>query len=167
MKKLLVVLFSLLLMVSCTVGYKFNGASIDYTKVKTITISDFPIKTALVYTPLSQAFTEGVKDIFQRQTRLRQVRQKGDLLLEGEITGYDLAPQAVKENAFASETRLTITVRVRFTNNSDTKQSFDQSFSAYRNFPSTKMLTEVQDQLIKEIVDEMADNIYNAAVANW
>lgn len=167
MKKIFFLSILIILVQSCTVAYKFNGASIDYNKVKTFTITEFPIKAALVYAPLSQEFTEGLRDIFNRQTRLRPVKQNGDLTLEGEITGYNLTPQAVKENAYASETRLTVTVRVKFTNKLDPKQSFDQSFSAYRDFSSTKMLTQVQDQLLKEIVDELTDNIYNASVANW
>ncbi len=167
MKKIIFLSILIILVQSCTVAYKFNGASIDYNKVKTFTITEFPIKAALVYAPLSQEFTEGLRDIFNRQTRLRPVKQNGDLTLEGEITGYNLTPQAVKENAYASETRLTVTVRVKFTNKQNPKQSFDQSFSAYRDFSSTKMLTQVQDQLIKEIVDELTDNIYNASVANW
>lgn len=167
MKKIFFAAAILLLVQACSVAYKFNGASIDYNKVKTFTITEFPIKAALVYAPLSQTFTEGLRDIFTRQTRLRPVRQNGDLTLEGEITGYNLTPQAVKDNAYASETRLTVTVRVKFTNKIDPKQSYDQSFSAYREFSSTKMLTQVQDELIKEIVDELTDNVYNASVANW
>lgn len=167
MKKVILATAILFLLQACTVAYKFNGAAIDYAKVKTFTITEFPIKAALVYAPLSQSFTEGLRDIFNRQTRLRPVKQNGDLVLEGEITGYNLTPQAVKENAYASETRLTVTVRVKYTNRIDPKQSFDQSFSAYRDFPSTRMLTQVQDELIKEIVDELTDNIYNATVANW
>jgi hypothetical protein len=167
MKKFLFICLVAIFANSCSVAYKFNGASIDYTKMKTVSISDFPIKTALVYAPLSQTFTEGLRDLFQRQTRLRMVKQGGDLHFEGEISGYELTPQAVKENAYASETRLTVRVRVKFTNNADTKQNFDQSFTAYRDFSSAKMLTQVQDQLIKEIVEEITDNIYNASVANW
>ncbi|MDD2799209.1 MAG: LptE family protein [Bacteroidales bacterium] len=167
MYKYLIIIFVSIFVTSCSIAYKFNGASIDYTKMKTVSISDFPIKTPLVYAPLSQTFTEGLRDIFQRQTRLRLIKQGGDLHFEGEISGYELTPQAVKENAFASETRLTVRVRVKFTNNADSKQNFDQSFTAYRDFPSTKMINEVQDQLIKEIVDEITDNIYNASVANW
>ncbi|MFZ4456252.1 MAG: LptE family protein [Bacteroidales bacterium] len=167
MYKYILIVFLSALMSSCTVAYKFNGASIDYAKTKTVSIADFPIRTANVYSPLSQTFSEGLRDIFQRQTRLRMVKQNGDLHFEGEITGYDFTPQAVKENAFASVTRLTVTVRVKFTNRVDSKQNFDQSFSAFRDFPSTKMPTEVQDQLIKEMVEEMTDQIYNASVANW
>lgn len=167
MKKYIFLLLIAIFTNSCSVVYKFNGASIDYLKTKTVSIADFPIKTPLVYAPLSQAFTEGLRDIFQRQTRLRLVKQSGDLQFEGEISGYELTPQAVKENAYASETRLTVRIRVKFTNDKEPKNNFDQTFSAYRDFPSTKMINEVQDQLIKEIVEEITDNIYNASVANW
>jgi hypothetical protein len=167
MKKYILLFLIAILANSCTVAYKFNGASIDYTKMKTVSIADFPIKAPLVYAPLSQTFTEGLRDMFQRQTRLRLIKQGGDLQFEGEISGYELTPQAVKENAFASETRLTVRVRVKFTNNADPKQSFDQSFTAFRDFSSAQTLVQVQDQLIKAIVEELTDNIYNASVANW
>ena len=74
---------------ACSISYKFNGASIDYTKVKTISIKDFPNQAPLVYPPLSQEFTEALKDIYIRQTRLQMVNNNGDLELEGEITGYE------------------------------------------------------------------------------
>ncbi len=155
------------IMTGCTISYKFNGASIDYTKVKTISIKDFPNQAPLVYPPLSQQFTEGVKDIYVRQTRLSLVRDNGDLQLEGEITGYDLTPMAVKEDAYSSKTKLTITVKVRYTNRTNADEDFEQSFSAYREFDSNVMLQDVQDQLCSEIIEELADQIYNSTVANW
>ena len=79
----------------CTISYKFNGASIDYSKVKTISVADFTNNAALVYAPLAVNLTDGIKDLYQRQTRLEQVRRGGNLELEGEITGYNLSPMAV------------------------------------------------------------------------
>jgi hypothetical protein len=152
---------------ACTISYKFNAASIDYTKISTITINDFPNQAAMVYPPLSQLFTETMKDLYNRKTRLQQVQQNGDLELEGEITGYDLAPTAVNEDAWASRTRFTITIRVRYTNRKEDEKDFEQSFSAYREFDANRMLTDVQDELIKDISDEIADQIFNATVANW
>ena len=152
---------------ACTISYKFNGASIDYTKVKSISIKDFPNQAPLVYAPLAQLFTEELKDIYVRQTRLNMVRENGDLDLEGEITGYDLTQLAVKENAFASQSKLTITVRVRYSNRTKPEEDFEQSFSAYREFENTQLLQDVQDQLCSEMVEEIADQIYNATVANW
>lgn len=152
---------------ACSISYKFNGASIDYTKVKTITIKDFPNQAPLVYPPLSQLFTETLKDMYIRQTRLQLVPNNGDLELEGEITGYELTPTAVKEDAYASQTKLTITVRVRYSNRVNPEEDFEQTFSAYREFDSNQMLQAVQEQLSTEIVEELTDQIYNATVANW
>ncbi len=160
-------ILSILAVTACSISYKFNGASIDYTKVKTITIKDFPNQAPLVYPPLSQKFTEALKDIYVRQTRLELVDNNGDLDLEGEITGYDLTPMAVKEDAYASQTKLTITVRVRYANRINPDDDFEQSFSAYREFDANQMLQQVQDQLSEEIIEELVDQIYNATVANW
>lgn len=156
-----------LLATACTISYKFNGASIDYTQTKSISIHNFPNQAALVYPPLAQNFTEALKDLYTRQTRLEMLNSDGDLDLEGEITGYELTPTAVKEDAYASQTRLTITVRVRYTNRVNSDEDFEQNFSAYREFDATQMLQDVQDELCEEIIDEIVDLIYNATVANW
>ena len=108
----------------CTISYKFNGASIDYSKVKTISVADFANNAALVYAPLATNLTDGIKDLYQRQTRLEQVRRGGNLELEGEITGYALTPMAVSADSYAAETKLTITVKVRFTNNIAPEESY-------------------------------------------
>ena len=153
---------------SCTISYKFNGSALDYNIYKTISISDFPIRAALVYPPLQQTFENKLLNMVTRQTRL-QVNEGGntDLRMEGEITGYNLSPQAVTENAYASQTRLTITVRVKYTNTKEPGQDVDQSFSAYRDFSSTELLTDVQDELCNQISDELVDLIFNATLGNW
>lgn len=166
MRNLLVCL-GLLIATACSISYKFNGASIDYTKVKTITISDFTNQASYVNPTLAPEFTESLKDIYIRQTRLEQVTSNGDLALEGEVTGYDFTPMAVKEDALASQTRLTITVRVRYMNNTNPDEDFEQSFSAYREFDSNLMLQQVESSLCAEIIEEIVDQVYNATVANW
>ena len=81
--------FTLVVGISCTVSYKFNGGNINYDKVKTISIADFPIKSDYVYAPLGTKFNEDLKDIFLRQTRLKLVNNNADLEIDGEITGYN------------------------------------------------------------------------------
>lgn len=166
MRNLLVCL-CLLMATACSISYKFNGASIDYTKVKTIMISDFTNQASYVNPTLAPEFTEELKDIYIRQTRLEQVTSNGDLALEGEVTGYDFTPMAVKEDALASQTRLTITVRVRYMNNTNPDEDFEQSFSAYREFDSNLMVQQVESSLCAEIIEEIVDQVYNATVANW
>ena len=161
-------LINLLVVVNaCSVSYKFNGASINYDKVKTISVADFPIKAAYVYAPLATKFNEKLKDVYVQQTRLRLVPRNADLQVEGEITGYNQYNQAVKADGYSSEVKLTITVNVRYVNNTNHEEDFEQQFSAFRTYDSTQMLTAVQDELIEQMVKEIADQIFNATVANW
>ena len=171
----------LLAVAGCTISYKLNGAAIDYNVYickdcriynfhnvyKTIYVSQFPIRAALVYPPLQQTFENELLDYISRNTRLRTVDSGGDLQLEGEITGYSLSPQAVTENAYASKTRLTIQVRVKYIDNKQEGKDVDQTFSAYRDFDSSEMLTDVQDELCSQISKELVDLIFNATLGNW
>src|SRR5574344_1576993 len=151
-------LISLLVLVNaCSVSYKFNGASINYDKVKTISVADFPIKAAYVYAPLATKFNEKLKDVYVQQTRLRLVPRNADLQVEGEITGYNQYNQAVKADGYSSEVKLTITVNVRYVNNTNHEEDFEQQFSAFRTYGSTQMLTAVQDERIEQMVKEIAD----------
>lgn len=157
----------IVLITACTISYKFNGASIDYTKIKSITIRDFTNQASYVNPTLAPQFTDDLKDIYTRQTRLQMAQNDGDLELEGEITGYEFAPMAVKEDALSSQTRLTVTIRVRYINNVNPDEDFEQSFSAYREYDNTSLLQDVESDLCDEITEEIIDQIYNATVANW
>lgn len=152
---------------SCVISYKFNGASIDYSKVHSIAIADFPNNAALVYAQLSNNLSEGIRDIYSRQTRLQVVRKDGDLELEGEITGYTLTPMAISADSYSAETKLTITVKVRFTNNVAPEESFEKTYSAFQTFDSSQLLTDVQEELCNVMIKEIAENIYNDTVAKW
>ena len=163
----ILLLLLLTLASSCTISYKLNGASIDYTTTKTISFEAFPIKAPLVYAPLAVNFNDELTGKFASQTRLEQVRQDGDLQISGAITGYSLSPQAVKADAYAAQTRLTIKVKVKFVNKKNPSEDFEQEFSAYRDFDATRLLTDVQDELCNEMIKELVEQIFNAPVANW
>lgn len=167
LKRFLVVFIPLLVFSGCKITYKFNGASIDYNRVKSISIQDFPIQASLVYAPLSPKFTETLKDLFVSQTKLRLVKKEGDLQIDGEIVGYELTPMATQADGYASETKLTVTVNVRFVNTTKPEENFEQRFSAYQTFQSTSMLEDVQDTLLEAIIKEISESIFNKTVANW
>jgi len=135
--------------------------------VKSISIEDFPIQATLVYAPLSPKFTEGLKDLFIRQTKLKMVKKDGDLQVDGEIVGYELTPMATRADGYASETKLTVTINVRFVNTTKPEENFEQRFSAYQTFQSSQMLDDVQDTLLEEIIKEISESIFNKTVANW
>ena len=166
-QKLLFALTVMLVAQGC-ISYKFNGASIDYNKYKTVSFANVPIRAALVYPPLQQVFQNKLQDVVTQQTRLQQVdNPNSNLRFEGEITNYSLSPQAVGENAYATRTRLTISVRVRYIDNVNDALSNDINVSAYRDFDSNQLLIDVQDQLCEEISTELVDLIFNQTLGNW
>lgn len=152
---------------SCIPRYTLNGSSINYDIYKTVNVSDFPIRAALVYPPLQQTFENELLDYIAHNTRLQTTDGNSDLELRGEITGYNLSPQAVGTDAYATETRLTITVHVVYTDNKNPANNIDQSFSAYRQFSSSIMLTDIQDELCQQISEELVTLIFNATFGNW
>ena len=165
-KHILLLVF-LLVLQACSVSYKFNGASINYQITKSISIADFPNNAALVYPQLSNMLSETIRDQYVRQTRLQVLTKGGNLELEGEIVGYELTPMAISADSYASETKLTLTVKVSFTNNVAPEESFERTYSAFQVFDATKLLTDVQEELCNTMVAEIAENIYNDTVARW
>lgn len=158
---------AVMVIASCTISYKFNGASINYDKVKTISIANFPIQSAYVYPPLGVEFNQQLLDIYVQQTRLRQVDTGGDMDISGEIIEYSQRNKAVQADGLSSMVTLTVRVNVRFVNNTNHAEDFEQQFSASADYESTRQLIDVQDELIKEIVDDLVDQIFNATVARW
>lgn len=153
---------------SCTFkGYKFNGASIDYTKTKTIEIADFPIRSSYVWGPMGPMFNNQLKDEFANHTRLSQVRRNGDLKIEGEITNYSQRNKSVAADGRSAQTELSITVNVRFTNNNNHSEDFERQFTANKSYETTQSLTAVQEELVTQMIKDLTDQIFNATVANW
>lgn len=163
---LMVVLCSTLL-VSCVPSYKFNGASIDYTTTKTIQIEIFPIRSAYVWSPMQSIFQNKLTDIFAQQTRLRQVKKNGDLVIAGEITGFDQYNKSIASDGYSSQVQLKMTVNVRFTNNKNHQQDFERQFSATTLYDATQQLVQVQEELVTQMSKDITDQIFNATVANW
>lgn len=166
MKKYLFLL-SVIVLTACSVSYKFNGASIDYTKTKTVQIVDFPIRSNYVWGPMGPMFNNALKDEYANHTKLIQVKRNGDLKLEGEITQYSQRNKAVSSEGHSNMTELSITVNVRFTNNANHNEDFERQFTSSKSYETTLSLNSVQEQLVRQMVEDLVDQIFNATVANW
>jgi len=151
---------------SCRVSYSFTGASIS-PNVKTVAITYFQNNATLVVPTLSRVLTDAMRDYFTSQTNLVSVDRGGDLTLDGTITQYAVQPVAIQGNETAALNRLIITVNVKFVNKTDTKQNWETTFTRYRDYSSSFNLAAVQDGLIKEITDDLVQDIFNKAVVNW
>ena len=166
-KSLLLVVVALLTLTGCSISYRFNGGTIDYTQIKSIAISDVTNRAAIFYTRFSASFKEALKDMYTSRTRLAQRRGEADLELECTITGYDLSTASIGQDNFADRTKFTVTMQVKYTNRVNPKESFDRSFTAYRDFRRDQQFNAVQDQLLAEITEDLTKQIFNATVENW
>jgi hypothetical protein len=151
---------------SCKIAYSFTGANIS-PAVRTFSVYYFPNRARLVNPTLSQSFTEALKEKLQRQTSLNELAEDGDLVFEGQITGYEVRPMAIQKDDMAAQNRLTISVRVKYTNAVDPDQNLDRTFSAFEDFDSSSTLTDVEDGLVPEIISKLTEDIFNATLANW
>lgn len=158
-------LASLPLLQSCGI-YSFSGTSIQ-ADVKTVTINYFEYKALRVNPSLSNDLTEAMKDKFRRLTKLEQVDIDGDLEITGEVIGYDVKAMAVTANEVAAQNRLTVNVKIYFTNRKYPEDDFEKSFSAYADYDSTSSLDSVESSLCEEIIEKLCEDIFNATVANW
>ena len=162
--------FTVLLVTSWTTScglYSFSGASIS-PDVKTVTVNYFPNNAAFVVPTLSQLFTERLKDKFVVETNLSLVNSGGDLQFSGAITKYEVKGIAPTGDDVTALSRLTISVQVEFLNTRDEKQNWKSSFSSYDDYESdVNNLSDVEDQLIDEINEQLVNDIFNKSVVNW
>ena len=146
-----------LLLSACSVSYKFNGASIDYTKTKTIQIVDFPIRATYVWGPMGPMFNNALRDIYSSHTKLQQVKRNGD----------QQRNKSVSSEGHSAQVELSMTVNVRFTNNANHAEDFEKQFTASQYYDSNLSLNSVQDDLVQQMVKDITEQIFNATVANW
>ena len=151
---------------SCGI-YSFSGTSIK-PDVKTITINYMEYKAMKVNPSLSNDLTEAIRNQFRRMTGLEQLDMDGDLEISGQITGYDVRASAVTAGDVAAQNRLTVSVKIDFTNRKYPEEDFTgKSFSAYADYDSTNSLDAVESTLCAEIIEKLVEDIFNATVAQW
>jgi hypothetical protein len=152
--------------VGCKINYSFTGANLS-PEIKTFTVYYFPNRARLINPTLSQTFTEQLKEKLTRQTSLDELSENGDIEFEGQITGYEVRPMSIQKDDMAAQNRLTITVKLKYTNNKVPDESFEKSFSAFDDFDSAASLSDIESALVPDIVKKMNEDIFNATIANW
>jgi hypothetical protein len=116
---------------------------------------------------MATMLNETLGDVFIQQTKLQQVSRGGDLQLAGEITAYDQFNKSISADGYSAMVQLKMTVNVRFVNNQNHDEDFEQRFSATTQYDSSLQLNAVQEELVTQMVKDIVDQIFNATVANW
>lgn len=155
-----------LIVSACSINVTMSGASIP-ENINNFSVQYFDNRAPLINPLLSQNFTEGLKDRITNESRLELVNGTGDVDFSGEITGYSVRPMAIQADAVSAETRLTMTVKVRYKNYKDPKLNWESNFSAFRDFESSQNINAVEADLTTEMIEELTENIFNKAFADW
>jgi len=116
---------------------------------------------------MESMFYNTISDAFAQKTKLKVLKRDGDLQLAGEIVEYSQTNKSISSDGFSAQVQLKIAVNVRFTNNQNHEEDFEQRFSATAEYDSSKQLAAVQEELVQEMIDDIVDQIFNATVANW
>jgi hypothetical protein len=146
--------------------YSFSGASIP-PAAKTMTILQFENTAPVIAPTLSQALSDRMRGKFLAETGLQLIEAEGDLVFEGNIQEYQVAPAAVSGAEQTTINRLTIGVKVIYSSKIDPDLDWETTFRRYADFPANADLSSVEDQLIQEIVGQLVDDIFNKAFVNW
>ena len=154
-----------LLINSCGV-YNFTGAKpVD---AKTFQVNYFQNNAELIEPGIERTFTLELQDIIQSQSNLNLVTQGGELIYEGEIVEYRIAPMTATADQRAAQNRLTITVMVRFTNRNKEEDNFEKRFSFYYDFDANAQLVGSQlTSALDEIFERITQDIFNESLAKW
>lgn len=156
----------LLTVSGCKMTYNFTGVLIS-PDVKTFTVYYFPNRARSVNPTLSNDFVEKLKDTLTRQSSLSEQTDNGDLMFEGQITEYDVRPMAIQKDDLAAKNRLTVGVKLKFTNNKDHEQDFERTFTSYEDFDGNRTIMDVESDLVPTIIENLVSDIINATIANW
>jgi len=149
-------------------SYSFTGADIDYATIKTFQVNYFLNNAPIVEPGIDRTFTIQLQDLLLNQTNLDLVNTNGDLIFEGEIVEYYIAPITATSQNTAAQNRLTISINVRFYNTKEELKDFEKRFSFYFDYNGSTQLTGSQrDEAIDVIYERITQDIFNASLANW
>ena len=155
----------LLAFTGCQIRYSFSGG--QFSGAKTFSVVYLKPATALASPTYAQRITESLKDVMLSQSPLTLVDKKGDLMYEGSIVNYAVSPVNIQSNETAALSRLTIGIKIKYTNNLEPELNFEKTFTKFADFPATSSLFSVEEDLWKQINDQLVQEIYNASVGNW
>jgi hypothetical protein len=146
-------------------NYSFTG--VDTSGAETFSVDYFRTQAPLASQVFAQQLTEALKDVILAQSPMDFSDNKGQLQYKGSIIGYDVKPVSVESDETASYTRLSITVKIEYTNEIEKDKSFERSFTEYADFESSLDLFSIEEELWEEITDKLVQSIYNASLGNW
>lgn len=162
----LLLFFTISLSMSSCGAYSFSGANVG--AAETFQVNYFQNEAMQVEPGIDRQFTLKLQDLIQSQTSLGLTNSGGDLIYDGEIVDYYIAPMTATSQSTAAQNRLTIAVNVRFFNALEPEKDFEKRFSFYYDYAGSALLTGARlDTALDVIFTRITQDIFNASLSDW
>lgn len=145
--------------------YNFTGGSAG--DAKTFQVPFVQNNAPIIEPGLDLDFTNALQQRIENQTNLQLIPANGDLIYEGEIVEFRISPMTATADQLAAQNRLTIGVKIRFTNNLKPEDDFDQRFSFFYDYEASQQLFDVKTEALEVIFERITQDIFNASLAKW
>lgn len=152
---------------SCTVAFNFTGTGKADTSLETLSVDQFINEAQIVVPYLAQEVTEQLQDRFLNQSRLSLTSGAADVQISGSITRYTMLPVAIQGDDRAAQNRLTIAVKVKFDNNVDPAESWEQTFNKFIDFDSERDFASEERDLIDEVLEQITQDVFSKSIGKW
>jgi len=166
LKKVTLSIVITILFSSCIGGYSFTGASIS-PETKTYSVDQFQNRASIIQPMLASDLTLALINKISSGSNLQSVNSDADISFKGTIISYNITPVSIQGDDKAAKNRLTISIKVVCVNRKDKKMDFTQNFSKFRDYDSSLSLNDVEEALIKQINEELIEDVFNKAFVNW
>lgn len=145
-------------------SYSFRGGEIPG---KSFSIESFSNAATLVNPNLAIVMQDALQERFTNESNLKYTDESGDANFKGMITNYRISPVQGTGTETVALNRLTITVKITYTNIVDGAQDFDKAFTSFDDFESTVDFASVEDELMESISKKLVDLVYNQVLVDW
>ncbi len=164
--KLLLLITTSTLLTACGI-YSFTGIAIG-PEIKTFEVRPFTNEAAIIIPSLDRQLTTELQDYILNQTNLDLTTKNGDIVYEGEIINYYIAPNTATADQTAAENRLTIGVRMRYIDTKNENNDIEKNFSFFFDYPGAAQLTgPLEQEAYDFIIAQLTQDMVTETLARW
>lgn len=168
-----ILIYSLLLLmtlVSCwpsSISFKDIGSMPEEWKTFSINTLENNAPNAPISYP--SLLADDIRDGIQNNTRLKlsTTVNSGEIRIDGVISSYIISPIAMQPGDNSAKNRLTITSNYKILILAPKEQEMQVSCSRFADYNSDQDLTNVENELLKEINKQIVQDIINKLLSNW
>jgi len=165
-KKFIYIIFIFGLLQACKVNYSFSGINIS-KDIKTYQVDYIPNNAPLIVPGLNEEFRNMLIDRIEQQTGLEQVKNNGDIIFQGEITDYSIAPVTLTAGQTAAQNRLTLRIKIDYINNKNEADNVSKTYSWYYDYPANVTRDEIAAEAHQKILETILDQLFSDTLAKW